>query len=149
MPDESIDCVITSPPYWSLRDYGTHPVNWGDWKGEFGLEPTFDLYIKHLCDIFDEVKRVLKKTGTCWVNLGDTYGTHTGKRSGQFGISIDSDINKVFTTNRPNLGLEKSLCQIPSRFAIEMCDPNWVLREDLTQEERQFVIGELIKRRLL
>ena len=43
------------------------------WKGSLGLEPTFDLFIKHLCDIFDEVKKVLKPTGTCWVNLGDTY----------------------------------------------------------------------------
>jgi len=49
-------------------------------KGQLGLEPTFDLYIKHLCDIFDEIKRVLRKDGTCWVNLGDTYSG--GGRSG-------------------------------------------------------------------
>ena len=62
---ESVDCVMTSPPYWALRDYGV--------EGQFGLEPTFQLYIKHLCDIFDEVKRVLKKSGTCWVNIADSY----------------------------------------------------------------------------
>ena len=66
-PNESMDCVMTSPPYWALRDYGI--------KGQLGLEPTFQEYITKLCDIFDEVKRVLKKTGTCWVNMGDTYGT--------------------------------------------------------------------------
>lgn len=93
IPSESIDTVITSPPYWSLRNYGTSPQIWdakegcehdqeihsafckkcGAWKGELGLQPTFQLYIKHLCDIFDEIKRVLKNTGTCWVNLGDVY----------------------------------------------------------------------------
>ncbi|GAI15148.1 unnamed protein product [marine sediment metagenome] len=123
-PDEFVNCVITSPPYWALRDYGIEGQAWdgdekcehawnlkttqtgqthwnqggkvipqaertihngskrdlgfcskcGAWYGTLGLEPTFDLYIKHLCDIFDEVKRVLKKSGTCWVNMGDTYG---------------------------------------------------------------------------
>ena len=66
LDDNSIDCSMSSPPYWALRDYGI--------AGQLGLEPTFDEYIKKLCNIFDEVKRVLKPSGTCWVNLGDTYG---------------------------------------------------------------------------
>ena len=66
LPDKSVDMVMTSPPYWALRDYGV--------KGQLGLELTFYEYINKLCDIFDEVKRVLKKEGTCWVNLSDTYG---------------------------------------------------------------------------
>ena len=71
-PSESVDCAITSPPYWALRDYGV--------DGQLGLEPTFQEYISKLCDIFDEVKRVLKKEGTCFVNLGDTYsGNKNGK----------------------------------------------------------------------
>ena len=70
LPDESVDCVITSPPYWALRDYGV--------EGQLGLEPTFQEYITKLCNIFDEVKRVLKKEGTCWVNLGDTYYSING-----------------------------------------------------------------------
>ena len=65
MPDNSVDCVVTSPPYWGLRDYGV--------KGQLGLEPTFQEYLDKLWQIFDEVYRVLKPTGTCWVNLGDTY----------------------------------------------------------------------------
>lgn len=65
LESESIDCVVTSPPYWALRDYGV--------EGQLGNEPNFKDYISKLCDIFDEIKRVLKKTGTCWVNLGDTY----------------------------------------------------------------------------
>ena len=67
MPDECVDTIITSPPYWALRDYGV--------KGQLGLEPTFQEYITKLCNIFNEVKRVLKKSGTCWVNLGDVYNS--------------------------------------------------------------------------
>src|SRR6056297_1172433 len=75
LPNGVVDCVVTSPPYWALRDYGTNPVVWPDgWVGELGLEPNFEQYITHLCDIFDEAKRTLKDTGTCWVNIGDTYG---------------------------------------------------------------------------
>lgn len=65
LPDESVDSVITSPPYWGHRDYGV--------EGQLGLESTMDEYVKKLCDIFDDVKRALKPSGTCWVNLGDTY----------------------------------------------------------------------------
>jgi len=106
LPSESVDCVVTSPPYWGLRDYKTEPVEWPDgWVGQLGLEPTPQLYIQHLVGIFDEIKRVLKKTGTCWVNLGDTYGGTTKTA--------------------------KSLAQIPSRFAIAMTDSGWILRNEI------------------
>jgi len=155
LPSESVDCVVTSPPYWGLRDYKTEPIVWdavegcehdweevvgksqapisestnlvgghfqgnkdisftavtsfcskcGAWRGQLGLEPTPQLYIQHLVGIFDEVKRVLKKTGTCWVNLGDTYGGTTKTA--------------------------KSLAQIPSRFAIAMTDSGWILRNEI------------------
>lgn len=72
LPNESINMVMTSPPYWALRDYGV--------EQQLGLEPTFKQYINRLCNIFDEVKRVLKDDGTIWVNLGDTYA---GGGSGQ------------------------------------------------------------------
>src|SRR3990167_6378882 len=76
-PDESIDCIVTSPPYWNLRSYLSkdHP----DKPKEIGLEPTFKEYLDRLFAIFEECKRVLKDTGTCFVNLGDTYGTGSGK----------------------------------------------------------------------
>ena len=120
-PDESVDCVITSPPYWALRDYGV--------DGQLGQEKTFQEYINKLCDIFNEVKRVLKDSGTCWVNIGDTYGgtgdkkdsTDPKYKQGRNGQSIA--INKSATA--------KSLCQIPSRFAIEMTDRGWILRNRL------------------
>src|SRR5205085_9907319 len=71
LPTESIDCVVTSPPYWSLRDYGA--------KLQLGLEASADEYIARLCRIFDEVTRVLKPAGTCWANLGDAYTTRSSK----------------------------------------------------------------------
>jgi len=130
MPSESVDCVITSPPYWALRDYGV--------EGQLGLEPTFQEYIIKLCDIFDEVKRVLKKEGTCWVNMGDTYnnspaGNKNTKdnpmfdkggcyRLDNYRRDIKRDFGKLQT---------KSLCQIPSRFAIEMCNRGWILRNEI------------------
>ena len=63
-PDSSVDMAITSPPYWGLRDYDNEPVIWDDWEGSLGDEPSMTLFIKHLCDIFDETKRVLKDHGT-------------------------------------------------------------------------------------
>lgn len=118
LPDESIDCVMTSPPYWGLRDYGV--------EGQLGLEPDFRDFIKNLCDIFDEVKRVLKKTGTCWVNLGDTYG---GTKQGN--TESNKNPNTVTDSFKKSGGQEKSLVQIPSRFAIEMTDRGWILRNEI------------------
>ena len=73
LPDESINCIVTSPPYWALRDYGVN--------GQLGLEPTFDEYINKLCDMFDEGKRILKNDGTAWVNIGDTYNSGGNTRT--------------------------------------------------------------------
>ena len=65
MPSESIDMCITSPPNWGLRDYGI--------EGQLGNEETYKEYLLKLSDVFKEVKRVLKKKGSCWVNIGDVY----------------------------------------------------------------------------
>ena len=117
----------------------------GAWKGQLGLEPDFELYIKHLCNIFDEIKRVLKNTGTCWVNLGDTYsGSCQGagknllnrlssKKIENLG-SIQNYVLKyghTLTKKPPSAKTSipaKSLCLIPYRFAIEMVDRGWILR---------------------
>ena len=92
-PDESVDCVITSPPYWGLRDY--------DHIDQLGLESYPLKYIERMCDIFSEVKRVLKMEGTCWVVIGDTYDK------------------------------QKNLLQIPARFAIAMQERGWKLRNEI------------------
>lgn len=65
MPNEFLDSVITSPPYWQLRDYG--------YDGQWGLEPTYQEYLEHLWQMMDEIHRVLKSSGNVWINLGDTY----------------------------------------------------------------------------
>jgi site-specific DNA-methyltransferase (adenine-specific) len=118
LPNESVNCCMTSPPYWALRDYGI--------SGQLGLEPTFQEYINKLCGIFDEVKRVLRKDGTCWVNLGDTYsGSGVGQKDTGKAVYNKDDFRKESTkTNLP----DKSLCNIPSRFSIEMQNRGWILR---------------------
>jgi DNA modification methylase len=65
--------VITSPPYYGLRDYGLPPLVWGDWTGSLGLEPTPELFIQHMVEVFRQVRRVLRDDGTVWLNLGSSY----------------------------------------------------------------------------
>ena len=66
LADESVQCVVTSPPYWGLRSYTGDP-------GMIGLEPTFDEHLENLVAVFREVRRVLRKDGTLWLNYGDAY----------------------------------------------------------------------------
>lgn len=75
MASESVHMVVTSPPYWSLRDYGV--------PGQLGLEPTVAEYIEHMVEVFREVRRVLRADGTAWVNMGDSYvAGPTGRQDG-------------------------------------------------------------------
>lgn len=109
------------------------------WRGNLGNEPNFDLYLKHLCSIFDECYRVLKKEGTCWVVMGDTYWTAKGScfNPGGGKNSFNKDNNKkAFPLHRGNRSdipgyPIKSLCMIPSRFSINMIDHGWILRNDI------------------
>jgi len=111
----------------------------GAWKGQLGLEPTFDLYIKHLCDIFDEVKRVLKKGGSCWVNISDSYSGNMGKKNGwtdnKLGFTKDEAVKSgVCLTNKNKFDFslpQKCLIGIPFRFAIEMINRGWILRNTI------------------
>jgi DNA modification methylase len=125
LPSESVNCVVTSPPYWGLRDYGI--------EGQLGLEKTFEEYITKLCDIFDEIKRVLRKDGTCWVNLGDSYNSHSTGNGNVGGIEGKNkplcDI-QAGNNKKPNLP-DKSLCLIPQRFAIEMVNRGWICRNTI------------------
>lgn len=198
LKDGSANCIITSPPYWSLRKYDIPDLIWdGDslvcpignrhewvevkervdetgfernrkglnkaaemcdgnprvattdipvirkesqfclycsaWRGQLGLEPTIDLYLKHLLQIMDECKRVLRDDGTMWVNLSDSY-SGSGKGIGTDRnkckeVYTDDDIQK---TDWSNIGIPpKSLCLIPERFAIEMVNRGWILRNKL------------------
>lgn len=185
MPGQSVNMIMTSPPYWALRDYGDNVQSiWGGdpeckhefniktkagdirfrgensdigndknpeiykgngegnfcskcgaWRGQLGLEPSFELYIKHLCDIFEESKRVLRDDGTLWVNLGDTYGGswgssgHTPETKNLNRLTIGYGSTKG--TAEATKGMEKSLVMIPFRFAIEMVNRGWILRNTL------------------
>ncbi len=119
----------------------------GAWKGQLGLEPTFYLYLEHLCEIFDEIKRVLKKDGTCWVNLGDTYASSpAGNKEikftgdGVYGrlMQRHSQGDKLEMTPKPkSYGVpNKSLCCIPDRFKIEMINRGWTLRNTIIWYKR-------------
>ncbi len=177
LPDNSIDCVMTSPPYWGLRDYGIPPTVWdGDpgcrhkwkpatvnsarekrnaatkkaggsavrnnqlgaelgardfgqfcvhcdaWRGCLGLEPTIDLFLKHMLAVFDEVKRVMKPTGTCWVNLGDSYAGGWGMK--RVGRPSSGQANAIRVRS-------KSLCLVPHRFVIAMSERGWIVRNHI------------------
>lgn len=127
MPDAFLDCVITSPPYWQLRDYG-YPEQWG-------LEPTFQEYLEHLWEMMDEIYRVLKPEGTVWINLGDTYGTQSG---GLRGKTTFDPKNKNATLNviqQPKT-IHKCLLLLPHRFAIGCIERGWVLRNDIIWAKR-------------
>lgn len=134
MPDNFLDCVITSPPYWQLRDYG-YPEQWG-------LEPTFQEYLEHLWMLMDEIYRVLKPEGTVWVNLGDTYGSFRGKsgtKPDSFERAEGKTQNDKHVTNRPSFmraEFDKCLLLIPHRFAIGCIDRGWIVRNDIIWAKR-------------
>jgi len=120
--DGCVQCVVTSPPYWGLRDYGH--------AGQIGLEPTFEAYIEQILEVFREVWRVLRSDGTCWVNLGDSYNTRTTAGSKP---SPDTDVGywqKSDQLGRPRIKT-KDLCMIPARVALALQAAGWYLRADI------------------
>lgn len=121
LPSESVQCVITSPPYWGLRDYGI--------EAQIGLEPTLPQFINKLVAVFYEVRRVLKPNGILWLNIGDGY------TSGNRGYRASDKKNPARAmTVRPDTpkGLKpKDLIGIPWRLAFALQDDGWYLRNDI------------------
>jgi len=123
----------TAPEVWKKMDLGYgYCKKCNAWLGTLGLEPDFNLYVKHLCDIFDRLKRPLRDDGTLWVNLGDTYYTKSGS-----GFHFDqvrghpegkSNIHMANAIRGQGLLPSKCLVLAPFRFAVEMCNRGWVLR---------------------
>ena len=125
LPDASVHCCVTSPPYWGLRDYG-HDV-------QIGLESTPEAYVARMVEVFREVRRVLRDDGTCWVNLGDSYfgtgrgpthptGFHSGENGGSFPTS------GVYSHDTLK---SKDLVGIPWRVAFALQADGWWLRQDI------------------
>ena len=117
LPDNFIQCVITSPPYWGLRDYGE--------EKQIGLESTPEEYVNKLIEIFNEIKRVLKKDGTIWLNLGDTYyskggaSRHKGYPDPKYPDGRTGEFEEPQT--KPHKFLKaKDLCGIPWRVAFAL-----------------------------
>jgi DNA modification methylase len=125
LPSGCVQTVVTSPPYWGLRDYGA--------PGQLGLEPTLADYLTHMVEVFAEVKRVLRKDGCAWVNMGDSYAgaMMTGGTNGING----SDRSREKMITRPARiprGLKpKDLCGVPWRLAFALQDDGWYLRSDI------------------
>jgi DNA modification methylase len=199
LPDGSVDCVITSPPYYGLRSYKGAETIWGGnpdckhewsiniservdytgfernrsglnkmaekidghkryattdilpidknsvycskcgaWKGQLGLEPTYQMYLGHLLMVTEELKRVLKASGTVFWNMGDSYAGKMGKRQGWNDNKIaytkeealENGTSFYLSADYGNIQ-DKSLMMIPERFAIGMIDQGWILRNKI------------------
>jgi DNA modification methylase len=188
----SVHCVVTSPPYWGLRDYDLPPSVWGGdltcehewlltamatevgrgnwaqgvngrgevqpggvaakrepirseaqtgfcqkcgaWLGCLGLEPTPQLFTEHVVEVFREVRRVLRKDGTCWVNMGDSYSSQPGQRktTDKIGPKQESNAGANTAPSRCVEGLKpKDLCGMPWRVAFALQADGWWLRQDI------------------
>jgi DNA modification methylase len=198
LPDESVHCVCTSPPYYGLRSYGTEPQVWGGepncqhefeteivtgeirtglglaalgeryrggghkqgdipkiraergfcpcgaWRGDLGLEPTPELFIAHLVEVFREVRRVLRKDGTAWVNLGDSYAGSCGAQGHRETAatisrhSIKSHPKKASHTGSiRSAGLKpKDLMMLPAQLALALRADGWWLRSEIVWAKR-------------
>jgi DNA modification methylase len=203
LPDESVNCVVTSPPYWGLRNYGTSAKLWdgssdcqhifngelphgrrgnrgvsgtggnlhpaldksgegagsggggsfcsvcGAWKGELGLEPTPELYVEHLVQVFRQIRRVLQQSGTLWLNLGDSFAGSWGNQGRKDNRGSQRPINGPMMQSfdgygeldkRTNTGSwvsdhpvlkPKDLIGIPWRVAFALQADGWYLRSEI------------------
>ncbi len=122
LPDRSIHCCVTSPPYWGLRDYGN--------DGQLGLEKTPDEYIAGMVAVFREVKRVLRDDGTLWLNIGDSYASGWAcnriNSVGNGSPKIEERVNKLSGDLK-----NKDLVGIPWMLAIALRADGWYLRQDI------------------
>jgi DNA modification methylase len=115
MPDQSANCIVTSPPYWGKRDYGV--------AGQYGHEATPRAYVDAMRGVFSEARRVLADDGTCWLNLGDSYSASGGGATG-----LHSYLGSRITTHRAAELPAKNLLGLPWQVAFALQDDGWILR---------------------
>jgi len=191
LPSESVDCIVTSPPYWGLRKYeGNQDLVWNGskascphqwleeqlrldlrtskgntpkkqkygvkectrgfcslcdaWKGPFGLEPTPELYLQHTVQFFREIRRVLKKTGAVFWNIGDSYmggggnSTKYGRRPASILLQNTASLfpeGKPVTARKHPVIKSEDLCLIPQRLAIALQEEGWWVRSIIIWEK--------------
>jgi DNA modification methylase len=154
LPADSVQCCVTSPPYWGLRDYGV--------DGQLGLEPSLGEHIETMVDVMREVRRVLRPDGTLWLNYGDCYATQPNGRSAAdtkaagnddrtfrdkpfptVGAIFDSSRRNVVDNKHPNAPpipgrirpggylKPKDLCMVPNRIAIALQEDGWWVRSEI------------------
>ena len=141
IPDESVHCIVTSPPYWGLRNYQV--------DGQLGLErlhdclgwatgkPCGECYVCHMVAVFGEARRVLRKDGTCWINLGDSYASApAGNTTWNHGAIFDGrDMSGHHTARKSSTIVgnlkPKDLCMMPARLALALQADGWYLRSDI------------------
>ena len=122
LDDNSIDCVVSSPPYFGLRDYGV--------DGQFGLEKTYQDYLTNTVKVFETFKPKLKDTATIWWNVGDSYSS--GKRTSTTNQSLRGNKDYGVTRTPVQQGIkEKDLLMIPNRVAIALQDAGWYIRSEI------------------
>ena len=127
LPEKSVHCCVTSPPYWGLRDYGC--------DGQIGLEKTLEQYVAAMVGVFREIRRVLRDDGTLWLNVGDSYASHPGQRNptdAAGSLKQLSNNGSIRTGSRSAAGCKpKDLIGIPWMLAFALRADGWYLRSDI------------------
>lgn len=133
IPDQSVDCCVTSPPYFGMRDYGE--------EGQYGLEASPAEYVETMRAVFAEVRRVLADDGTLWLNLGDSYNSASSGQNGTGSTGITGGRHDRMGGRREAFaGLPaKNLLGIPWRVAFALQDDGWVLRAEIIWAKRNFM----------
>lgn len=141
LPSESVQCVVTSPPYWGLRDYGV--------DGQIGLERTPEEYIAKMVEVFAEVHRVLRSDGVLWLNIGDAYNAHPGKRktTDKVGPKQESNGGSNTTGSRHVASLKpKDIVGVPWMLAFALRSFGWWLRQDVIWAKPKCMPGSQLDR---
>lgn len=126
LPSESVHCIVTSPPYWGLRNYGV--------EGQIGLEQTMHEHLSVLISLFREARRVLRKDGSCWINYGDAYandGKWGGKTGGKLAYLDEASLVRNGRGKRRTGLKPKDRMMLPARLAIGLQDDGWWLRDEI------------------